>query len=267
LYRLEEIQVPTVPADELADIPLYGKAMALGTLPGGDHQNVLDLGPDYWREMVRAYLACVSFVDDQVGKVLDALHGSPYAANTVVVLWSDHGQHLGEKRHWRKQCLWEESTRVPLAFVIPGSTSNGHPSKRPVSLLDIYPTLIELCELPPLDVLEGQSLVPLLKNPTVAWDRPAVTTWHYRNHSVRGERWHYIVYRDGSEELYDHDSDPQEFRNLAGQNEYHEIVTALRRWLPKTNTLPSGTSRWEGDKLDRILTRWQQGGGPPAWLQ
>ena len=112
-YPIESVIVPEVPADEMDDIPVWGKAMAYGTIPGGDHRNVLDVGPSYWREMTRAYLACVSFVDAQAGKVLDALQNSPYADNTIVVFWSDHGQHLGEKRHWRKMALWEESHSRP----------------------------------------------------------------------------------------------------------------------------------------------------------
>ena len=119
LYPLDQVVIPQVPSDEMSDIPLLGKVMAYGTIPGGDHQNVLEVGPEYWREMTRAYLACVSFVDEQAGKVLDALDASPHANNTVIVFVSDHGQHLGEKRHWRKMALWEESTRVPLAIRVP----------------------------------------------------------------------------------------------------------------------------------------------------
>jgi len=121
LYPLDKVQMPTVPSDEMKDVPLFAKAMAYGTLDGGDHQNVLDAGPDYWREMVRAYLACVSFVDDQAGKVLKALDDGPNGDNTIVVFLSDHGQHLGEKMSWRKQDLWEEATRVPLSIRFPAA--------------------------------------------------------------------------------------------------------------------------------------------------
>lgn len=138
LYPLESVAMPVVPPDEMDDIPLLGKAMALGTLQGGDHRNVLDIGPNYWREMVRAYLACVTFVDAQAGKVLRTLAGSPYADNTIVVFWSDHGQHLGEKRHWRKQALWEESTRVPLAIRLPKSVNGGQSSSQAVRWSGIF---------------------------------------------------------------------------------------------------------------------------------
>ena len=133
-------RLPSVPENEMADIPLMGKAIAYGTLKMGDHKAVVDLSSTYWKELVYGYLACLSFVDHELGKVLTALENSPYADNTLVVLWSDHGQHLGEKKHWRKQALWEESTRVPLAFRLPGQTE-GSIIQSPVSLLDIYPTL------------------------------------------------------------------------------------------------------------------------------
>ena len=158
------------------DIPLWGKALAYGTLDGGDHHNVLSISPTYWQEMVRAYLACVSFADAQAGKVLQALESGPHAENTIVVFWSDHGQHLGEKRHWRKQALWEESTRVPLAIRLPNAVNGGQACRRAVSLIDIYPTLLELCRLPDVAGLEGISLLPQLKDPATRRIEPAITT-------------------------------------------------------------------------------------------
>ncbi len=267
LYDVNTIHVPEIPNDDLQDIPVYGKAMALGTLPGGDHKVVMQIGEQYARELAWAYLACVSFVDDQVGKVLGALENSPYADNTVIVVWSDHGQHLGEKKHWRKQCLWEESTRVPLAIHIPGASTNGQTCSRSVSLLDLYPTLNDICDLPPIEGLEGDSLMPLLDNPEDHWNRPAVTTWYYQNHSVRSERWRYIVYRDGSEELYDHSRDALEHRNLANDPQYAEIVEEHRKWLPSKNQLPAGMNEWEGDSLDKKVRQWEKSGGVPDWLQ
>ena len=265
LYPMEDIVMPEVPVDEMSDIPLLGKAMAYGTLRGGDHWNVLDIGPNYWREMVRAYLACVSFVDAQAGKVLDALESSPYADNTIVVFWSDHGQHLGEKRHWRKQCLWEESTRVPLAIRIPDSIHAGESSRRSVSLMDISPTLIDLCSRPPVKGLEGTSLSALLEDPTAPRKEPAITTWHYNNHAVRSERWRYIRYRDGTEELYDHLNDPNEHRNLAGLVQYDEVIREHRQWLPKKNALPSGMEEWTIDSFGKKVERLRSA-GVPDWL-
>ena len=265
LYPLESIVMPNVPSHEMDDIPLLGKAMALGTLEGGDHRNVLDIGPDYWREMVRAYLACVTFVDAQAGKVLRALADSPYSDNTIVVFWSDHGQHLGEKRHWRKQALWEESTRVPLAIRLPKSAGGGQVSNQAVSLLDVYPTLLDLVGLPAVKGLEGTSLRPLLDNPTAHRVEPAVTTWYYKNHSVRDRDFRYIRYRDGTEELYDHRSDPGEHRNLAADSRYDQVKARLAAFFPEKNTVPrsiedGGTDAF-GRKVERLASE-----GVPAWL-
>ncbi|MEJ6602489.1 MAG: sulfatase [Opitutaceae bacterium] len=267
LYDLNEIVVPEVPEDEMSDIPLMGKSIAYGTIKTGDHYAVVNLSDDYWREMVYGYLACVSFVDDQLGKVLRALEDSKYAENTIVVLWSDHGQNLGEKKHWRKQSLWEESTRVPLMVKVPGHPSSGRKSDRVVSLLDVYPTLVDLCELPPAPKLEGQSLLPLLKNPDAEWAKPVLSTWYYRNHAVRSEDWRYIRYRDGSEELYNHRNDPGEHTNLAGDSAYAAVIAEHQRWLPKTDTLPAGTTEWKPDKLDRRVKAWREHDSVPDWLK
>jgi iduronate 2-sulfatase len=265
LYPLDDIVMPDVPSDELDDIPLLGKAMAYGTIKGGDHRNVRDIGPHYWREMVRAYLACVSFADAQAGKVLQALEASPHAENTIVVFWSDHGQHLGEKRHWRKQALWEESTRVPLAIRLPNSTNGGQDCNRAVSLLDIYPTMLDLCNLPSVKGLEGISLLPQLEDPATRRTEPAITTWYYKNHAVRSLNFRYIRYRDGTEELYDHRSDPREHRNLAGDPKYARIKKNLAASLPKNDALPTsmedgGTDSF-GRKVERLLSA-----GVPDWL-
>ncbi len=265
LYPLDEIVMPLVPSDEMDDIPLLGKGMAYGTIEGGDHRNVLDVGPNYWREMVRAYLACVTFVDAQAGKVLRALADSPYADNTIVVFWSDHGQHLGEKRHWRKQSLWEESTRVPLAIRLPNSVNGGESSDQPVSLLDIYPTLLELIDLPSVTGLEGTSLLSQLEDPAAHRTEPAVTTWYYNNHSVRDLNFRYTRYRDGSEELYDHRSDPGEHRNLASDPKYSQVKEGLAAYVPKKNVVPisiqKGGSDSFGHKVERLRAE-----GVPDWL-
>jgi arylsulfatase A-like enzyme len=266
LYDLDEIKVPIVPDDEMSDIPLMGKSIAYGTIKTGDHYAVVNLSDDYWREMVYGYLACVSFVDDQLGKVLRALENSKYAENTIVVLWSDHGQNLGEKKHWRKQSLWEESTRVPLMVKVPGHDSAGRQSKRVVSLLDVYPTLADLCGLPVPAKLEGQSLLPLLEDPNRLWTRPVLSTWYYRNHAVRSEDWRYIRYRDGSEELYNHRQDPGEHVNLADDSAYAEVIADHQKWLPKTDALPVGTTAWKPDRLDRCVEAWHANDSVPEWL-
>ena len=267
LYDLDEIQIPQVPDNEMSDIPLMGKSIGYGTIKTGDHHAVANLSDTYWKELVYGYLACVSFVDSQLGKVLKALENSSYADNTIVVLWSDHGQHLGEKKHWRKQALWEESTRVPLCFKVPAQTSRGQTCQRVVSLLDIYPTLLELCALPAAEKLQGKSLVPLIHDPALVWHKPVLSTWYYKNHAVRSEHWRYIRYRDGSEELYHHQSDPDEHINLAGDTRYAQVIAEHRKWLPKTDALPAGTSKWTGDKLDRRIESWTATNSVPAWLQ
>ena len=265
IYPLDDIVMPEVPSDEMDDIPILGKGMAYGTIEGGDHRNVLDVGPDYWREMVRAYLACVTFVDEQAGKVLRALADSPYADNTIVVFWSDHGQHLGEKRHWRKQALWEESTRVPLAIRLPKSVNGGDASDQPASLLDIYPTLLELIDLPHVNGLEGTSLLPQLQNPAARRSEPAITTWYYNNHSVRDLNFRYIRYRDGAEELYDHRSDPGEHHSLAADPKYAQVKKRLAAYLPKENAVPSSIKNGGLDSFGRKVERLRTG-GVPDWL-
>ncbi len=170
----------------------------------------------------------------------------------------DHGQHLGEKMHWRKQALWEESTQVPLFVKIPGRAPVGSKTDKAVSLLDIYPTLVELCDLPAAPKLEGNSLVSLIERPDSVWNKPVLSTWYYKNHSVRSNDWRYIRYRDGGEELYDHRTDPGEHINLAGNPYYADVIARLKKTLPDNDTLTAGTTEWEPDKLDRLVMSWMK---------
>ena len=214
---------------------------------------------DQWQPLVRAYLASISFVDSQVGRLLDALEANGFADNTIVVLWSDHGWHLGEKAISGKNSLWERSTRVPLIFAGPGVASNAR-CDEPVELLDIYPTLIKLCDLPNRQDLEGHSLVPQLQDASTTREWPAITTANADNHSVRSKRWRYIRYADGSEELYDMQNDPNEWRNLASDEKLADVQSELARWLPKTSAPPAPGS------AKRILVkqdgRWYWEGKP-----
>ena len=179
--------------------------------------------------------------------MLDALDKSACSANTIVVLWSDHGWSLGEKLHWRKFALWEEATRNVLIVSAPGVTKPGTKCARTVDSMHIYPTLIELCGLTPKKELEGKSFVSLLKNPQAKWDLPAITTYERNNHSVRSERWRYIRYHDGGEELYDHSNDEMELHNLAGKPEFAKIKQEHAQWLPKVNAPDSPKRRiWPG---------------------
>jgi arylsulfatase A-like enzyme len=230
LYPVESVTLPNVQEDDLDDVPPVGRSIAK---PDGDHRKVIEYGQ--WRRAVQGYLASISFADVCVGRVLDALDAGPHARDTAIVLWSDHGWHLGEKLHWRKFALWEEATHNVLMIVAPGTTTPGVRCGRTVNLMDIYPTLIELCGLPTRNGIEGASLLPLLKKPETRWDRPSVTTYLRNNHSVRSERWRYIRYHDGTEELYDHRRDELEWKNLAGNPEFKNIKSELARWLPKVN--------------------------------
>ncbi|NNE90735.1 MAG: sulfatase, partial [Verrucomicrobiales bacterium] len=233
-FPLESIQLPEVPDDDLKDIPEAGIKMAR---PTGDHAKVTEHGE--WKKAVQAYLANVNFVDACVGRVLDALGGSPHADNTIVVLWSDHGWHLGEKQHWRKFALWDEATRVQMMWNVPGVTEPGGVCKAPVNLLDIYPTLVDLCGLKKNPALEGQSLVPHLKSPAETTNPPTLTTHGRNNHALRSGRYRYIRYADGSEEFYDHQTDPMEFNNLAGEESVVAEMKRMAKFFPTVNVQPS----------------------------
>jgi choline-sulfatase len=215
------------------------------------------------RPLVRAYLASISFVDSQVGRVLEALERSGLAERTVVVLWSDHGWHLGEKGITGKNSLWERSTRVLLIFAGP-SVAKGAKCGQPAELLDLYPTLAELCGLPAQTRLEGHSLVPQLRNAASPRRWPAITTQGPGNHAIRTERWRYIRYADGSEELYDMQTDPNEWTNRVNQPAHVQLKAELAAWLPKVNVTPAsgegstkrlvelrdGKVFWEGEAID-----------------
>ena len=229
LYDIEAISLPKSPESDLADLPTNFRSINNYAV-APKHSEVVESGKQ--RSLTQAYLASISFVDHCVGVVMKALEKSPHAKNTIVVLWSDHGFHLGEKHHWAKRTLWEESTRVPLLFAGPG-IAPGDPCPEPASLIDIFPTLIELCKLPENSHLEGLSLVPQLSDPTAQRDRPAITSSYFGNHSIRSKDWRLIVYEDGAEELYDHRNDPDEFHNLAGDPRHQAIRDQLARWLPK----------------------------------
>ena len=186
---------------------------------------------DQWRNLARSYLACSSFVDGQIGRIIDALKAEGLNENTVVVVWGDHGYHLGEKEITGKNSLWEESTRVPLIFAGPGVTAGGRVTS-PAELLDIYPTLIDLCGLPPRNDLEGLSLRPQLQDEQSPRERPAITSHNQGNHAIRTTDARYIRYADGSEEFYDHLVDPNEWQNLTEDPKSAARMELLKRWLP-----------------------------------
>jgi arylsulfatase A-like enzyme len=230
MHPADQVTLPKIRDDDLDDVPTAGVKMAR---PTGDHKKVVE--SNNYRKAVQGYLASIAFADYQVGRLLDAFDNSSIKDNTIIVLWGDHGWHLGEKHHWRKFSLWEEADRVPFMIVAPGLGESGAKCDRTVSLLDIYPTLADLCSLPVGDYLEGNSLRPLLAAPQSKWDRPVLTTHGRNNHAIRSERWRYIRYADGSEELYDHDADPLEWDNLANQPQHAAIKEKLATWLPEKN--------------------------------
>jgi choline-sulfatase len=200
-----------------------------------------------WRNLVRSYLACTSFVDAQIGRILDALDAAGLADNTVVVVWGDHGYHLGEKAISGKNTIWERSTRVPLIFAGPGVAKNAR-CAQPAELLDMYPTLVELCGLPPRGDLEGISLAPQCVGASAKRERPAISSHNRGNHAVRSEHWRYIRYADGSQELYDLRKDRNEWTNLAGDPQHAGVIAEHGKWLPKIDVPPAPGS------AHRVLT-------------
>ncbi len=261
LYPLESVKLPEVIEGDRDDVAAYANQ------PRGRpnrvsaeqlHEWVLENETlTRWKEGVQGYLASISFADTMLGLVLDALDQSGRADDTVIVLWSDHGFHLGEKARWRKGSLWSESHRVPLIVVAPGVTTPGSVSNVPVSTMDIYSTLTELVGLETPEHVQGMSLVPLLEKPSLKLDRAVVSTSNFKTHVVSGERFRYLNYPDGSEELYDIENDPHEWTNLAGDPAYKDHIARLSKWLPKQNAPQIGGPPGGG--------RGRQGpGGPQA---
>lgn len=230
MHPLDTIQLPPHRPDDLADVPPAGLQMAS---PEGDHKAIVDSGR--WKEAVQGYLAAISYCDAMIGRLLEAFDKSTYRDNTMIVFWGDHGWHLGEKRHWRKFALWEEATRAPLIWVAPGVTKPGGLCERTIDFMAIYPTLTDLCGIPTPKHVEGRSIRTLLVDPQAPWDRPALTTYRYKNHAVRSEGWRYIRYANGDEELYDEHSDPYEWTNLAGNPKFAARKAELAEWLPAEN--------------------------------
>lgn len=227
LYDKTKLTLPPYNKNDLDDVPDMAKEISiLEQMPRTEWA----IENDQWRNIIHAYLACISFADHQVGKVLDALDASPYKDNTIIVLWSDHGYHMGEKNTFQKQSLWERSSHVPLVFAGPGIKA-GQRCDRVVSLLDIYPTLVEMCRLPTNDKNEGRSIVPLMIDPSQRWPYPAITGWKEGSFAIQNDQYRYIRYGDGSEELYDHRNDLNEWTNLAAQPEVAEIKNELGKQL------------------------------------
>jgi arylsulfatase A-like enzyme len=231
MYPMESLQLPAVLQNDLDDVSDYGINLTRLHHVAPPHDWVVK--NDEWKPLVQSYLACVSFVDHQVGKVLDALDNSPAKDNTLIILYSDHGFHLGEKERWAKRSLWEDSTRVPLIVAGPG-VAQGRVCNKPVQLLDVYPTLLELAGLEQDSRLEGHSMAALLKNTDAPWPHMARTSFGPGNYSIRSQRYRYIHYNDGSEEFYDHADDAHEWQNQIGNPELAALIEEHRAFKPKT---------------------------------
>lgn len=227
LYNPSTLSLPLVKQDDLDDVPPIAREWAL-TPP--DHQLVTT--HNEWRPAVHGYLAAISYCDFIVGELIGMLEKTGLAESTIVVLWGDNGFHLGEKLHWRKFVLWEEATRVPLIILDPNSPARR--IREPVSLIDIYPTLLDLCGVSHDNQIDGYSLASLVVDGAPNRDRPAVMTWGRGNHSVRTAQWRLTRYVDGTEELYDHLTDPYEWTNLAALSEFHSVKETLGRFLPQS---------------------------------
>ena len=236
-FPLEDIKLPDgFLENDLDDVPAAHAKMAHNPWL----KRIREMGQ--WKPAIQAYLACTAMVDDLVGQIVEALEKSKYADNTIVVLWSDHGFHHGEKGRWGKYSLWERATRVNCIWVVPGVTNAGSVCCKPVNLLDIYPTLASLagCK-PPAKQLEGNDLSVLMKDPEAPWDEATVTTFGYKNYGVRSGQYRYIVYEDGSEELYDHANDMWEWKNLAGNPQFAAVKKNMQKWIPVHHEPPGPT--------------------------
>jgi len=232
-YPQAEVQLPKHLADDLDDAHDHGRTKWHEWVEANDQ----------WPHLMRGYLASISYVDNQLGRLLDALDASPLKENTIIVLWSDHGFHIGEKQNWEKFALWDQTTRVPLFIHAPNLSNDGSKTRQPATLTDVYPTLCELAGLPIPSQCDGQSLVPQLKNPDVPRERMSLTSFQFEDenepsHAISDTRYRFIKYGNGFEELYDLEIDPNEFTNLASDPMYNDIKARLKSGLP-SKTAPN----------------------------
>jgi len=253
-FPLTSIRRPAEPADvdDWDDMPKFARQLARThahkPLHKGlsDHEYIVD--HDEWDATIRAYHASIAFVDGQIGRFLDSLKENPRGRATYVVLVSDHGWHLGEKKHWCKGAIWEQTTHIP--FIVRGpDIKAGSRCTQPVSLIDVYPSLVDLAGLDIPDWLDGKSIKPQLAIPSSPRG-PAISSYGEGNTSIRTERWRYIRYEDGSEELYDHRVDPNEWTNLAKKPEYETTKEKLAEMVPK--------NQHSGLKVQSWLDKYQK---------
>ena len=251
MHPLADVIVPEIHLDDLDDIiDAKGKKKFR---PSEDFLRIQKY--DKFKEVTQAYLAACSYADACIGVTLDALFKSQYKDNTIVVIWGDHGWFLGEKLKYRKTQLWEESNRVPLIIHLPNNKSASTHTEAIVNLIDLYPTLAEYCGLPPKVGLDGRSFSAVLRKPDTQWENPTLTTMGFKNHSLRGPRYRYTRYADGTEELYDHESDPMEWKNLATDPEMEAVMARFRPLLPKYDAPEMPKNAIDKKRMRRVLSK------------
>ena len=234
MYPLTEVELPKPPADDLRDLPQRAKQLALYPKTSGKHETVVKY--EQWENAVASYLASVSFVDELVGDLVKALETLKLNKNTWIVLWSDHGWHLGEKSHWGKATGWYRSTRVPFLIIPPAGSTDYNKAieiKNMVNLLDLAPTLADIAGIPKKTSWEGRSLMPLLSEEASDWEEVSLTTFSIGSHTISTPDWQLISYFDGSFELYDLVNDPNQFKNIADLPESKIVVEQLKKHIPE----------------------------------
>ncbi|TWU59249.1 Choline-sulfatase [Rubripirellula tenax] len=245
MHPLESIKLPEVVENDLVD----------SRPPERQPWHHWVVKNQQWEKLMQGYLASISYTDHQLGRLLDALDASPMNDNTIVVLWSDHGFHIGEKDNWEKFCLWDQTTRVPLFIHVPGVSADGTSTRQPATLTDVYPTLCELAGLPIPAQCDGHSLVAQIKAPTTEHDRLSLTSFVFAeepSHAVSDNRYRYIRYHDGFEELYDLENDPNEFTNLASDSKMANTKARLANGLPKQAAPPRQIPKDSKYNLNRL---------------
>ncbi|MCG8698771.1 MAG: sulfatase [Bacteroidales bacterium] len=227
MYPLESVELPPIKKDDLDDLDAEAayKISGKGVITKDEPELKM-------KQMVRAYMAAVSYCDAQVGRIMEALDNGPNARNTIVILTSDHGYHLGEKHIAAKRVLWEEANRIPYIWVVPGVTQPSTRSTRTVDLITMYPTICDISGVPKPSHLEGKSIIDLLSKPAAEWNETNITTYRPNNHGIRTEKWRFIQYENGSQELYNELTDEYEWNNLAKDPSYRSVIEDFEKLIP-----------------------------------